>query len=123
MNYMEDLKAFSEKRVTFYHLRDQHLDVVKGAGGMTIALRWSNDSMFAQTIEVGLAVCSPNDTFNKKIGRTLALKRLDSAKRFTFQYDPNHAEGAMKQAFAAMVFMSYEGDMKWVECMISKFHD
>lgn len=51
-------------------------------GGMTVALRVLDN----KTVQAAVAVCSGYDNFNRKIGRELALKRLEE-KPVSFYYE------------------------------------
>lgn len=48
-------------------------DVVAPKGGATLAIRKENDQAV-----VGVAICSTHDVFNRKIGRDIALGRLNT---------------------------------------------
>lgn len=53
--------------VRYYHIRT-------GGGVVTCCVR---RNVQESTSELGFAMCSPKDQFNRKIGRTIALGRLN----------------------------------------------
>jgi len=75
-------------------------------GGMTVAFKKSNRYKHGRMVEVAVSVCSPEDTFSRKIGTKLALEKFFCEQvielpllEFSMQEDIN---GAVKKAFTAM---------------------
>lgn len=58
-----------------------HLDL--GEGKATIAIQPNEDN----TVEIGVAFCSPEDRFMKAVGRAKALERLKQKKDFYVRFD------------------------------------
>lgn len=60
-------------------------------------------------VHVGFSICSPNDQFNKKFGRRIAIDRLNShsKKQFTFDYCKKLSDDPLKRA----VYLQF---LEWV---------
>ena len=75
-------------------------------GGMTVAFKKSNRYPRGRMVEVAVAVCSPDDTFSRKIGTKLALEKFFSEQVIELPllefYSPEDINQAVKQAFTAM---------------------
>lgn len=75
-------------------------------GGMTIAFKKSNRYPRGRMVEVAVAVCSPDDTFSRKIGTKLALEKFFSEEVIELPllefYSPEDINQAVKQAFSNM---------------------
>lgn len=75
-------------------------------GGMTVAFKKSNRYPRGRMVEVAVAVCSPDDTFSRKIGTKLALEKFFCEQVIELPllefYSPEDVNQAVKQAFTAM---------------------
>lgn len=75
-------------------------------GGMTVAFKKSNRYPRGRMVEVAVAVCSPDDTFSRKIGTKLALEKFFSEQVIELPllefYSPEDINQAVKQAFSNM---------------------
>lgn len=75
-------------------------------GGMTIAFKKSNHYPRGRMVEVAVAVCSPDDTFSRKVGTKLALEKFFSGEVIELPllefYSPQDINQAVKQAFYNM---------------------
>lgn len=75
-------------------------------GGMTIAFKKSNRYARGRMVEVAVAVCSPDDTFSRKIGTKLALEKFFCEEVIELPllefYSPEDINQAVKQAFSNM---------------------
>lgn len=59
------------------HIRIRNLDgTYSNGGGSTIAFREAGDG-----IEYGITYCAPRDNFSRKVGRDVAIGRLNSGNR------------------------------------------
>lgn len=69
---------------TFYgHMRNINDDqTVSGKGGTTVAFR-----IVPKGVQYGVAHCNEADTFNKRLGRTIAKGRLDKNKSAFLEID------------------------------------
>lgn len=75
-------------------------------GGMTVAFKKCNQYKNGRMVEVAVAVCSPEDTFSRKIGTQVALEKFFSGETIelpllTF-FMPEDINQAVKEAFTAM---------------------
>lgn len=66
------LNQAKEEGVGIVHIFDEYLP----KGGMTIAFRKCSPYANTRMVEVAVAVCSPEDTFNKRIGNRIALDKF-----------------------------------------------
>lgn len=64
-----------------FHVRDE----LYSKAVVTIATKISPD--YPNTIKVGFAFCSPKDQFNRKIGRKIAIGRMESFGSNVYSYD------------------------------------
>jgi len=75
-------------------------------GGMTIAYKKSSRYKSGRMVEVAVAVCSPEDTFSRKIGTKIALEKffLEQVIELPLlgSYTEENISWAVKQAFTAM---------------------
>ena len=75
-------------------------------GGMTVAFKKSNRYPRGRMVEVAVAVCSPDDTFSRKIGTKLALEKFFCEQVIELPllefYPPEDINQAVKQAFSNM---------------------
>jgi hypothetical protein len=63
------------EKIKFAHFRNFEFDgAVSNLGGVTMAYTQIGDCKF----KVAYSWCSPNDNFNKKVGRIKAMGRLNS---------------------------------------------
>jgi hypothetical protein len=75
-------------------------------GGMTVAFKKSNQYKYGRMVEVAVAVCSPEDTFSRKIGTQMALEKFFSEQVIELPllefYGQEDINMAVKKAFTAM---------------------
>ena len=83
-----------------------HMDL--GDGHASLAIRETMNEG-SGTIEVGVAFCSPNEQFNRRIGRTIASGRLNAKRRFYCIVARNPAIKLKTQA-EAMLHQLLEGE-------------
>ena len=75
-------------------------------GGMTVAFRKCNQYKSGRMVEVAVAVCSPEDTFSRKIGTSMALQKFFSGETIELPlltyWLPEDINEAVKKAFTAL---------------------
>ncbi len=76
-------------RIYFLHIRYEDVNdptTFDTHGGVTVAYRYLSD---IHQWEVGIAQCNINDNFCKKLGRTIAINRLNwgDCHRLSLKYD------------------------------------
>lgn len=73
-------------------------------GGFTIAYRYANGYKSCKMIELAVSHCSVGDTFNKKIGRALAISNFTNGRTITVpanaDRDREMLHGYLKHMFA-----------------------
>jgi len=91
-----------DQKVGLVHIHDS--DYPKG--GLTVAFQKSNEYNSGRMVTVAVAVCSPEDTFSRKIGSQQALEKFFNGETIQLPLLQYHiAEDinwAVKQAFTAL---------------------
>jgi hypothetical protein len=84
-----------------------HTDL--GNGHATLAIRETMAANNTGIIEVGVAFCSPNEQFNRRIGRTIASGRLNAKRRF-YAIVPRNTDIKLKTQAEAMLHQLLDGE-------------
>lgn len=72
-----------------------------GDGRATIAIMPNEDD----TVEVGVAFCSPQDNFNRKTGRAIALQRLQNKNGFYVSFERDYTKALKQHAKEVVKFI------------------
>ena len=96
------LSQAREEKIGIVHIHDS--DYPKG--GLTVAFQKTNEYKSGRMVTVSVAVCSPEDTFSRKIGTQHALEKFFNGETIQLPLLQYHIvediNWAVKQAFTAL---------------------
>lgn len=91
--------------INIVHVFDKELPY----GGLTVAFRKVTPFKSGRMVECAVATCSIEDSFNKRVGREIALRNFTNGETIKLPLDENDGDlnGSVKAAFSLLYGVDY----------------